>query len=516
MNLLKNRVLILGLLLVISLFFRLIWISKIPYGLNWDENAYAYNAYSLFLTGKDELSGQFALYFRSFGDYKPALASYMLVPLFSIFGPSDLSVRLLPAILGTLGITCFYQFMRRITNNLAGLITAVVMTLSPLYMHFSRAVMDPIVGLSFLLFGLLLLTYKSLISQIGAALFLILSMYSYNSSRFFVPAIVTIYLLVISKNSLMLTIKKYWLFLSLLIFLGSIIIFQTLFGLAGSRMRFLLLSNEPYIAVETNKHYDSCVKADLPLCRIIANRRIILAREITKNYLLHFQPDFLFFNRNYPTTSYPEYGNLLLITLPFLIIGFFTMNRYNKKINIFFLVWLLLAPIPSAITNDVPHPGRFLNGLPALSYFISLGFITVINSVKELKNKKRLIYVILSVFIINFLFYIKDYALIYKQDSEYYFQGFFREVIPYVWNKRDDYSQIYFSKEYADPYIFFAWINKVNPYLIQKDKNRNSINNIHFVPSNQIAMLFNKKIPSSLFVSNKKLSAGHLVKEFKS
>ena len=119
-------------------------------------------------------------------------------------------------------------------------------------------------------------------------------------------------------------------------------------------------------------------------------------------------------------------------------------------------------------------------------------------------------------FIINFLFYIKDYALIYKQDSEYYFQGFFREVIPYVWNKRDDYSQIYFSKEYADPYIFFAWINKVNPYLIQKDKNRNSINNIHFVPSNQIAMLFNKKIPSSLFVSNKKLSAGHLVKEFKS
>ena len=501
-------------LILISTLFRILWIGNIPYGLNWDETAYGYNAYSIMLTGKDEWGVKYPMYLKSFGEYKPAALSYMYIPVFRLFGESNLSIRVVPAILGIVSILFLYGFMLKITNNnTLSFLTALIVAISPWHIHFSRAALDPIISFAFMVAGLYFFISERKFFQILAGLSFGLSMYTYNSSRFFVPVMLIIYFLVFFRKNLKTEIIKKWLAISSIILIGGVILWQTVFGVAGIHAKFLLITNEPYIAVKTNNLYDGCQKAHLPLCRIITNRRLILTGEILKHYLMHFQTDFLFFDRNTPTTSFPDYGNLLIICLPFLIIGLFNMQRYNKQINIFFVSWLLLAPIPASLTNDIPHSGRTLIALPAFAYFIALGLVFTLAFAKKHKCYKVAIIIIITSFLINISFYVKDYALLYKQDSEYFWQGYFQDVIPFVWKQRENYRSIYFNDEYANPFIFFAWYNKIDPSLVQKEKNRLSIANIQFISQEKI---LEKTVTekNSLFVSTSKLDKLSLLEQF--
>ncbi len=501
-------------LILISAFFRILWIGSIPYGLNWDETAYGYNAYSLMLTGKDEWGVKNPMYLKSFGEYKPAALSYMYIPVIRLFGESNFSIRIVPAILGIVSILFLYAFMLRVTNNnILSFLTALIVAISPWHIHFSRAALDPIISFAYMSAGFYFFVTERKFFQILAGLSFGLSMYTYNSSRFFVPVILLIYFLVFFRKNLKKEIIKKWLAITLIILTGGVILWQTVYGVAGIHAKFLLITNEPYIAVKTNNLYDGCQKAHLPLCRIISNRRLVLAGEILKHYLIHFQTDFLFFDRNSPTTSFPNYGNLLVICLPFLIIGLFNMKGFNNKINIFFVSWLFLAPIPASLTNDIPHAGRTLIALPAFAYFITLGLVFTLAFAKKYKFYKVAIIIIIASFLINISFYIKDYALLYKQDSEYFWQGYFQDVIPFVWQQRENYRSIYFNDEYANPFIFFAWYNKIDPSLIQKENNRLSISNIQFVSQEKIM----EKVlteENSLFISTSKLDKLRLIKQF--
>lgn len=502
----------------LSAFLRIIWIGDIPNGLNWDETAYAYNAYSFFSTGKDEWGTSHPMYLRSFDDYKPALLSYLLVPFFFITQQGNIIVRLVPALLGIGSIMFFWGFMQRISNNQKlNLIISLLISIAPWHIHFSRAALDPIVAFFFLTVGLFTLTSKKIFAQIISASAFSLSMYTYNSSRFFVPMVIFIFAAIFFHDKLLNKIKERSIFILLTTVLGGIILLQTFLGPAGTRAKMLLITNEPYIAVETNKSYDSCVKNQLPFCKIISNRRLIIAREITKHYLYHFQTDFLFFDNNKPILAFLNYGNLLIINLPFLLIGLATWHKYSKKLTLFFLLWLLIAPIPAAFTNEIPHAGRTLIVLPAFAYFIALGICSVINWIKLPKYQHLITYTILFLYGINVTFYLKDYYLLYRQVSQKEWQGYFQEVIPYVLNQQTKYDSIYFANDYANPYIFFAWYGKINPKTIQEDQSRLSISNIYFLPQKNINdLLLQQHMSNILVISINKMSDLQQITRFQS
>ena len=62
---------ILIVILVLSAVLRLYSLDEFPSGLNADEAAIGYNAYSLLRTGRDEHGNAWPIVFKSFGDYKP-------------------------------------------------------------------------------------------------------------------------------------------------------------------------------------------------------------------------------------------------------------------------------------------------------------------------------------------------------------------------------------------------------------------------------------------------------------
>ncbi|MBU1127337.1 hypothetical protein KKF11_03250, partial [Patescibacteria group bacterium] len=67
----KKEKILLVLILLLAAALRLWGLNHYPVGLNADEAAIGYNAYSLIETGLDEHGNAWPIHFKSFGDYKP-------------------------------------------------------------------------------------------------------------------------------------------------------------------------------------------------------------------------------------------------------------------------------------------------------------------------------------------------------------------------------------------------------------------------------------------------------------
>ena len=108
-------------LLTIIVFFafivRVVSLSSFPIGFTQDEAALGYDAYSLLETGKDQWGEAFPLSFRSFGDFKMPLYTYLTAPSVHIFGLNVFAVRLPNALLGTLAVLATYLMVLELTKR---------------------------------------------------------------------------------------------------------------------------------------------------------------------------------------------------------------------------------------------------------------------------------------------------------------------------------------------------------------------------------------------------------------
>jgi predicted membrane-bound mannosyltransferase len=118
-----------------------------PSGFTWDEAALGYNAYSLLKTGKDEYGKTLPIVLKSFGDYKPALYSYFLVPMTAIGGLNQFTTRLPSAVFGSLGIIVIFLLTSKMFGKSAGLAAAGLLTINPWAIQFSRGAWEANVNL---------------------------------------------------------------------------------------------------------------------------------------------------------------------------------------------------------------------------------------------------------------------------------------------------------------------------------------------------------------------------------
>lgn len=110
---------ILVFIFILAFSLRIFQSGQIPGGFHADEAALSYNAYSLLQTGKDEYGKSFPLLLKSFGDFKPALYSYLDIPFIKIFGLNEFAARLPSALFGSLTIISVYLLIVEITKKRA-------------------------------------------------------------------------------------------------------------------------------------------------------------------------------------------------------------------------------------------------------------------------------------------------------------------------------------------------------------------------------------------------------------
>src|SRR3990167_9133929 len=133
----KIKFLLVGIFLLGTI-LRFFQLGKTPIGLEWDEVALGYDAYSILKTGKDQYGNFLPLTFRSLDDYKPPLYTYLTAISIWIWGWNDFAVRFTGAFLGTLAVLTTYGMMYMLFNKKSlDILSAFFLSISPWHILFS-------------------------------------------------------------------------------------------------------------------------------------------------------------------------------------------------------------------------------------------------------------------------------------------------------------------------------------------------------------------------------------------
>jgi 4-amino-4-deoxy-L-arabinose transferase-like glycosyltransferase len=470
-------------ILMLAAYLRLFQLGDIPRGLSWDETSYAYNAYSLQLTGKDEWGVALPLFLRAFGEYKPALFSYLLIPFLALLGSAPFVVRLPTALMGISCVLAIGFIGWEITRSRTfALLCMAVLAIMPWHIHYSRAAIDPIIGFTFLLWGVALALRRTRFSQYGGGVCLVLSMYTYNAERAFVPVgfALLVLLAIVDKQW-----RVHWKKLVIpgtAILLGGVgLVASSFFYPLNSRAQtVLILPNDSYARQVADIASHSAV-VGFPNIELLNNSAIAIIEDVSKHYLLHWSPNFLFFDGNLtPRHGFSRYGNLLLVTLPFLLYGLFVAIHKPRKLSWIMLGWAILAPLPAAFTKDVPHSGRDLMVLLPIVYFTALGIQELVVIRPRVWLRLIVAGVIATVFSMNLLMYWRDYQLYFPEESEMAWQGNMFTLTNYLKDaEKLPYSRIYLADDTAYTYTFLAWYWKLDPVAWQQQQgNHRELQNI--------------------------------------
>ncbi len=476
---------VLILVLVLGFIIRIININFPP--LLIDEASIGYNAYSILETAKDEYGQFLPIVFKSFGDYKPGLYIYLTTPFIAIFGLSTFSVRLPSVILGSLIPLILYLLILKIkpgAKNVA-LISAILIAFNPWNIHFSRGAWET----NILLFELLLAIYFYFSQNLFfSSLIFSLTLYTYQGGKLITPLLIIILLLVNIKT---IKIKKIFLnFLIPLFILGIPILYGLIFNNDSNRLKVFSLwaykrtpSDIVQIINESNQlNYN-----------IFHSEPLFLFRNFLIRYFNHFSPEFLIFQGDWQVArhSAPYVGVLLFPSVIFIIIGlFYSFSKPLTQISLFFFLWLLISPLPAALTKDSIQPVRSLNETIPLLYFAAIGISHLLNWLSRLGRWKLFGYCILIiVYLMSFIYYQEMYfnhmVKIKPQEWLYGYQQAMDYAIEYGKNK-----QVYFTDYYGQPYIYYLFYSKLDPSIYQPqailkqsgpDVGRvEKINNFHF------------------------------------
>lgn len=453
-----------------GLFLRTVSLSDYPSGLNADEAALGYNAYSLLLTGKDEHGVSWPVNLISFGDYKPAGYAYLLIPFVKLLGLTEFAVRIPSAIFGVIAIYILYKLTKEIFNENIALTASLLLCISPWHLHYSRGGWEVNVASTFILAGLwqFVIWYKtsSIKNLLFTAFLLLVSMYFYQSARVIAPLLGITLIASYYKQSVA-NIKQVLIASTLsavlLIPLGLSIVTSD----ASSRLSGVgLLADEgPLRRVEQlrgqHQEWNSTIS------RFFHNRPVIYTIQWLNNYFDHFDGNFLFVNGDeIPRNRVPETGLLYLFDFIFLFLGIVYLIKNPTALSKSIWILLLISPLAASITFQAPHALRAFTLVFALIIIVSCGIYYLLHSLH--KHLKPIITLIL-ICSYTWLFsrYLHEYYVHYPQEYPYAWEYGFKELAKYLVTVQDKYKQVWITDKYDQPYIILLFYLQYPPEKFQ-------------------------------------------------
>jgi len=492
----KNAKFFVFMVLSIAALLRLWNLGNYP-PLNADEAAIGYNAYSILETGRDEHGDFLPLHFKSFGDYKPGLYFYLAMPFVKILGLNEWAVRLPSALLGIATVYLVYLLAKLLWNNETfGIIWAFILTISPWHIHFSRGGWESNTALFFILFGVYLF-YKLKVNPPAGGeesrvklriksfwivlLPFIFSLYTYHSARIIAP--VLFLGLVVFNWKFVWKNKKQFLITGFVGFLLLIpLVFSFLKGGAGTRFSGVGIFADTGPLWRVNELINHHQLKGFPFFRIIHNKIVIYAISFFQKYFSHFDGDFLFISGDsVPRSKLPEMGVMHLIEAPFLILGIWLWLRSKKDHNYLPFLWLLVAPIASALTFQAPSALRALSMVIPLTFFVSYGILKILKLLSmnyELINEKKrgcFNFILHTSYFILIWFY--GWSFLYWKDAyfNHYLKRYpsawpdFKPIAEQLIKEKDSGQKVCIETNVDQPYILTLFYLKYPPEKIQKE-----------------------------------------------
>lgn len=474
----KKSVFIFLFILIIAAFLRLYRIADIPPGVNRDEASIGYTAYSILHTGKDEYGRAFPLSFQSFGDWKLPLYIYTVVPFVSIFGLSELAVRLPSAFFGILSVVLtFYLVKILFKNNLLAFIAMFLAAISPWSIHLSRVESESNTAVFFVLLGVTLFLKSIQEKQwliIPSFIFFALTYFTYAGNHIFTTLLV-IGLLYLYRQKISRT-KFTAIAFVLFILMSGFIFYNTLFGGDLTKLSGISIFGDPSVVhakIEIPRNEHDNPKAFF--AKAIHNKFIYAGEKFFQNYLNSFSPSFLFIKGGDNNAhNIANFGNMYLVEAPFLFLGliYLIVLKKSREKNLI-LWWFLIAPIAASITKDAPHANRAFAIFPILSLISAFGiyyFLTDI--IRQNLFKKIFIGFIGALFIVNISIYLDRYYVHFPRNEAASWGIGYKALSELLSNPPISSKKVIMARPQYSPYIYLLFYSKYDPSLYQKQAGR--------------------------------------------
>jgi len=440
-------------ILFLALFLRIVALGSFPLGFTADEAAQGYTAWSILKTGRDEWGKFLPLFPRSFGDFKPPLYTYLIIPSVAIFGLNEFAVRLPSALFGTLAVLMTFLVVKELFRSLRNvdyfaLIASLLLAISPWHLSLSRGAFEANLTVFFLTAGFyfFLKGVKQSKFLLLAALFFGLNLFSYHSARLVTPLFLGFLIWWKRKEIFKKKSWGWWVssFCFFSLFLGG-----TIWMLLGEgKMRVTDIG--------------------------IFSTRWQIPKIFIRQYLSYLSGEF-FFTKGAGEATYgmiPGRGVVYLFELPALIFAFvWLVKKWNNNF-LPILVWITLAPIPAALSFGVGyHANRVAVMMPAIQILSAFGLLVSFDYLKKFFQAKLLFSLYSFVFVLSFSFFIYDYFI---HSSKILARGMgygWREAMNDINQIEDKYSKIIVSRSFSEPQTFVAFYKKWDPWDFQKQSN---------------------------------------------
>jgi len=465
------------LILAITTGLRLYGITDFPPSLYWEEVALGYDAYSILKTGHDH-HGNFLpiVAFESFGDWKPSLYFYTLVPFIRFLGLTELAVRLPAALSGiaiVIGVGVLARQLVKKEKDRFQLVAMGVTAVSPWAIQFSRAGWEVNLATALILWGVVLFI-KNLESQknklhfsIGSVTLLSLSMYAYHSARMIAPLLgLSLAILWFKKK------QKKWTQLIVPAVMALILVSPIIFSLGNPQLsqRFTETSIFSDLAIIEESNLRKERAGNTFLSRVIYHRHLLFTKEILQNFFDHFQADFLFVSGDInPRHSIQYIGTFYHLEAAFLLLGLYALFSRNIKYRWFLLWWLIIGIIPAALTKTTPHALRILPTLPVWMILISLGIQESLELFRKYKNilAALILLIYLGEVSMFWRFYSKIYPQLYGDEWQV---GYKKEVMEIeALRLQNPDRTIFVSRKMGRPAMYYWFYTQTDPREVQAE-----------------------------------------------
>ena len=460
----KTKILIL--ILGIAALIRLVLLASVPPHLTSDEASLGYNAYSILKTGKDEYGQVFPMIFKSFGDYKPGLYVYLTVPSILVFGLSEFGVRFPSAFAGILSVFLLYLIVKKLFDERLALISAFVLAVTPWAVYFSRGAWEANVALAFTLSGIYFFL-KSLEKSkfiIPSSVFFALTLLTYQGAKL-ATAIIVIILVCLYWRKFIRFPKIHILsaiFVGLVI---SIPILVSVFRGQTGRLTVFSIFSYPRTEESLNAFLGQAGEkiGDLNYY-LFHSETLNFKRAILGRWFNHFSGRFLFFEGDWsnPRHSAPYQGMLLLSDIILIVLGFVALVRKGlSKSTALVWLWLILSPLPSALSRNEVHSIRAMNMVIPLVIILSFGLQKILSS-------KYFKFAYFVVFLLSFAYFLDAYFIHLPIHQAKLWEYGYKQIVKEITPIQKNYQRIVVQQSFAQPYIYFLFYQKYDPNKYQK------------------------------------------------
>lgn len=482
--------------LILAAFLRFYQLGTYP-ALNADEASNAYDAYSLIQTGMDQHGNTWPVAFQSFNDYKPGLYVYLDMPFVKFMGLTPLAARIPGALAGVLSVLVLYFLVnepfissgfgveglnpKHKTLNRSetlALISSLFLAISPWHIQFSRGGWEVNVATLFIILGVysfLRFVRTNGFAYLAFSIFnLALSLYAYHAARVVVP-LLGIAALVIYKKEIF--VSKNLKNIIVAVLFGILVVTPLVIDLskpgALSRVAGVGLFADPGPINRINEQRGEHADVNSLSAKLIHNKVVNYGLAFLDNWSAHYHGLFLFVSGDdVQRDKVPETGEMYLFDIALVLVGIaiiFKDYKQNPKSYALILTWLVIAPIPAALTFQAPSALRAESMAIPLIIISSLGFVYLLGLLKTVKKSLRVGgWVLMAIFIgWSFARYMHMYWVHMAKEYPFSSQYGVKELVSYVIQNQDKYKNIVVTDKYDQPYILFLFYMKYPPNKFQ-------------------------------------------------